>query len=245
MNRQKSHTTHWKRPWWWERWKAKEEECRRVWDGWIISPICACKSLQSCSTLCHLMDSSPRGFSVYGILQARILEWDAMPPPRDLPDLRIEPNSPTQWTWIWANSGRVKDKETWHSAVCGYAKSQTWLSDCKTTTWPNLTGIGNNPLKLCGPIVLELREGRTELIVCRAKPVALFISKVGVQYHLNREQPMASPNCRAKLVASAENSGHTQPESGPENSELYNPWVLVCCPARGGKLIHSPTYYTI
>ena len=37
------------------------------------------KSLQSCSTLCHLMDSSLPGSSVHGILQARILEW-VVPP---------------------------------------------------------------------------------------------------------------------------------------------------------------------
>ena len=98
---------------------------------------------------------------------------------------------------------------------------------------------------MCGPIALELREGQAELIVCIAKPVALFIGKVGGQSHLNREQPTASPNCRAKLVASAENSVHTQPESGPANNELYNPCVLVCCPARVGKLIHGPTYYRI
>ena len=36
------------------------------------------KSLQSCPTLCDLMDCSPPGFSVRGILQARILEWVAM-----------------------------------------------------------------------------------------------------------------------------------------------------------------------
>ena len=33
---------------------------------------------QSCPTLCDLMDCSPPGSSVYGILQARILEWVAM-----------------------------------------------------------------------------------------------------------------------------------------------------------------------
>ena len=33
------------------------------------------KSLQSCSTLCNLMDGSLPGFSVRGILQARISEW--------------------------------------------------------------------------------------------------------------------------------------------------------------------------
>ena len=47
------------------------------------------QSLQSCQTLCDPMDSSPQGSSVHGILQARILEWVAMPssrtssPPRD------------------------------------------------------------------------------------------------------------------------------------------------------------------
>ena len=36
-------------------------------------------SLQSCPTLCHPMDCSPPGSSVHGILQARILEWIAVP----------------------------------------------------------------------------------------------------------------------------------------------------------------------
>ena len=35
----------------------------------------AAKSLQSCPTLCDLIDGSPPGSSVPGILQARILEW--------------------------------------------------------------------------------------------------------------------------------------------------------------------------
>ena len=34
---------------------------------------------QSCSTLCKLMDSSPPGSSVHGIIQARILEWVTIP----------------------------------------------------------------------------------------------------------------------------------------------------------------------
>ena len=37
------------------------------------------KSLQSRLTLCDPMDCSPPGSSVHGILQARILEWVAMP----------------------------------------------------------------------------------------------------------------------------------------------------------------------
>ena len=37
---------------------------------------------QSCLTLCNSMDCSPLGSSLHGILQARILEWVAIPFPR-------------------------------------------------------------------------------------------------------------------------------------------------------------------
>ena len=49
---------------------------------------------QSCPTLCDSMDCSPPGSSVRGILQARILEWAAIPPPGGLPDSAIKPRSP-------------------------------------------------------------------------------------------------------------------------------------------------------
>ena len=49
---------------------------------------------QLCPTLCNLMDCSPPGSSVYGVLQARILEWVAIPFSSDLPNLGIEPRSP-------------------------------------------------------------------------------------------------------------------------------------------------------
>ena len=44
------------------------------------------KPLQSCPTLCNPLNCSPPGSSVHGILQARILEWVAMPSSSDLPD---------------------------------------------------------------------------------------------------------------------------------------------------------------
>ena len=43
--------------------------------------MCA-KALQLCLTLCDPMDCSPPGFSVLGILQARILGWVVMPSSR-------------------------------------------------------------------------------------------------------------------------------------------------------------------
>ena len=39
----------------------------------------AAKSLQSCPTLCDPIDGSPPGSPVPGILQARTLEWVAIP----------------------------------------------------------------------------------------------------------------------------------------------------------------------
>ena len=48
---------------------------------------------QSCLTLWDSMDCSPPGSSIHGILQARIMEWVAIPSPGDLPDTRIESRS--------------------------------------------------------------------------------------------------------------------------------------------------------
>ena len=45
---------------------------------------------QLCPTLCKSMS-----YTVYGILQARILEWFPFPSPGDLPNPGIEPRSPT------------------------------------------------------------------------------------------------------------------------------------------------------
>ena len=49
------------------------------------------KVAQTCPTVCNPMD-----YTVYGILQARILEWVAFPfpSPEDLPNPGIEPRSP-------------------------------------------------------------------------------------------------------------------------------------------------------
>ena len=43
-----------------------------------VSPLSVCV-IQLCPTLCDPTDLSPPGFSVHGILQARILEWVAIP----------------------------------------------------------------------------------------------------------------------------------------------------------------------
>ena len=54
---------------------------------------------QSCPTLSDPMNCSPPGSSVSGILQARILEWVAIPFSRGS-------SQPRDWTWVSCIAGR-------------------------------------------------------------------------------------------------------------------------------------------
>ena len=54
---------------------------------------------QSCLTLCNPMDCGSPSSSVHGILQARILEWVAIPFSR-------ESSQPRDWTQVSSNAGR-------------------------------------------------------------------------------------------------------------------------------------------
>ena len=63
-------------------------------DVWIASPTVLVA--QSCPTLCNPMDCSPPDSSVHGILQARILEWVAIPFSRR----SSWPRDWTQASWI-------------------------------------------------------------------------------------------------------------------------------------------------
>ena len=61
----------------------------------VCACVCVCVWLpRSCLTLCHPMDSSRPGFSVHGILQARILEWVDIPFSRGSSDPGIKPRAP-------------------------------------------------------------------------------------------------------------------------------------------------------
>ena len=96
--------------------------------------------LQSCLTLCDPMYWSLPGSFVHVILQSRILEWIAMPPPGDLWDPGIEPEplgkyiSPREgngYPLLYSCLGNSIDRgdcwapEDWWTTVYGVAKSQT------------------------------------------------------------------------------------------------------------------------
>ena len=59
----------------WRSQRVKERNCRKLCT--LLS--CCCSVSKLCPTLCNPMDCSPPGSSVHGILQARILEWVAVP----------------------------------------------------------------------------------------------------------------------------------------------------------------------
>ena len=82
---------------WFQHILTQRSKTSPTWVGWIgrlgLTYTHCAKLLQSCPTLCDSMDCSPSGFSVGGILQARILEWVAISSSGDLPDPGIEPVS--------------------------------------------------------------------------------------------------------------------------------------------------------
>ena len=70
-------------------------------DTWSV-----CMHAQSCPTLCDLMDCSLAGYSVYGILQARILEWVVVPSSR----ASFWPRDPTHVPYISCIGGGLVTK---------------------------------------------------------------------------------------------------------------------------------------
>ena len=78
---------------------------------------------QSRPTLCDPMDCSPPGFSVHGILQARILDWVAMPFSR-------RSSQPRDWTQVSLIVGRFFTF-LYSYLICGMVVSIKWDSICK------------------------------------------------------------------------------------------------------------------
>ena len=66
---------------------------RLLFKFYSLHHACMCVSLQSCLILCNPMDYSLPGSSVHGILQARILEWVAVPS-------STGPSPPKDQTWV-------------------------------------------------------------------------------------------------------------------------------------------------
>ena len=79
---------------------------------------------QLCLTLCDLMDCSLSGSSVYGIFQARLLEWGAI-----AFSVRIETRGGHGNPHHDSCLENPVDRGAWWATACGVAKSRTRLSD--------------------------------------------------------------------------------------------------------------------
>ena len=99
---------------------------------WVEKRTCqvaaaADKSSQLCPTLWNRMDHSPPGFFVHGILQARILEWVAMPSSRG----SYQPRDQIHISYV----SRITNL------------SQTAFINSKIFAWYPATGDWKRPLK--------------------------------------------------------------------------------------------------
>ena len=77
------------------------------------------QSLQACPTLCDPLDCGPPGSSVHGILQARILEWVAMPSSRG----SFQPRKRTHISYI--ADGFFTQWVTWEAPIMHWKKSES------------------------------------------------------------------------------------------------------------------------
>ena len=94
------------------------------------SPVCtlSAKLLQSCPILCDPMDRSPQRSSVQGILQARVLQWVAVPSSRGSSQPGIKPASLTAPALA---GGFFTTSTTWEAPSPVYLPaSQKWLLVC-------------------------------------------------------------------------------------------------------------------
>ena len=90
------------------------------------------------------MDFSPPGSSVHGILQASLLEWEAIPFPR-------ESSLPRDWNWVSCIAGRLftvwgtREAKLWHK----WNKNRTmkWMKHSLLSEAPGKLNYDTNETK--------------------------------------------------------------------------------------------------
>ena len=138
------------------------------------------KSLQSCPALCNPMDYSPPGSSVHGILQARKLEWVAIPSskgssqPRD--QTRVSLTAPTLAGRFFTTS------TTWEAPFFIYFALMFVGKQDRTekqapgvlTSYQN-TWILVPVLLLISCVTLDNLRSLSEPLICHSRPWPIFI----------------------------------------------------------------------
>ena len=132
--------------------------------------MCA-KLLQSCPTLCNPMDYSPPGSSVHGILQARKLEWVAMPSSKGSSQPRVSLTAPPLAGRFFITSTTWEAPFFIHFALIFVGKQ-----DCTEKQAPGvLTGYQNAwilvpVLLLNSCVTLDSLQSLSEPLICHSRP---------------------------------------------------------------------------
>ena len=137
------------------------------------------------SNFCDLMDYSPPEFSVHGVLQARILEWAAIPFSRG-PTQGLNRGSLHCRQNLYSlnhQGGLWKDDavKVLHSICQQIWKTQQWPQDWKRSVFIPIPKKGN--AKACS-------NYRTTTLISPASKVMLKILQARLQQYMNRELQM-------------------------------------------------------
>ena len=122
------------------------------------------KSLQPCPTLCDSMDCNPQGSSVHGILQARILEWVAMPFSRDIQYLvgkESEKENLYLYVYIYLTHFAIHLKHTKFKInyISMEKKKRNWCLKRQFKQW-NRKELKNLPIYLGSEYVMDSLQQR-------------------------------------------------------------------------------------
>ena len=123
------------------------------------------KSLQLCLTLCDPMDCSPPGSCVHGILQARILEWVAVPSSRG-------PSQPRDQAWISRTAGDSLPLSHWGRPVTSWLVWKGTLQASRPSRLGSLTSWQGRCPCACDFCTLTFTLGLQGLGRLWAKPRA-------------------------------------------------------------------------
>ena len=126
-----------------------------LWDwGLVATCMHLCSVAKSCQILCDSMDCSTPGSSVHGILQARVLEWVAIPSPGVLPNWGIEP-------MYLALAGRFFITEPLGKPGCNLKCPYCLVHSHRERTWARMLGWGKALLGSCGNFQFVLDRGHS------------------------------------------------------------------------------------
>ena len=170
--------------------------------------VCVCVLVaQSCPIPCNPMDCTPPGSSVHGILQARVLEWVAIPFCRGS-------SRPRNWTWVSCIAGGFSTSWATRGApnMLSSLLRRSVVSDSLRPHGLQLQRCANEDLPLPGPSGCP--QSRTAAArPCQASPSCT---------EAPRSAPSARPQSRFWTARSGSSSSRSSFHSEADKVESHN-----------------------